>query len=202
MSEIQLSILIPSIPSRFDRLKNQFAKFLQFAENRNVEILSIVDNKVRTIGEKRDNLVQLCRGKFFMFVDDDDDAENLQEVYDATFLDVDVITFKSECQNSDGSKFIVTHKLGNPIEHNTDEKGNYIDCKRPPWHCCAWNRKFNIYNFPFVNYGEDWGWLKQFLDVVKTEHHIDKIVHYYNYDPKVTEASVENNSEWTNPNHH
>jgi glycosyltransferase involved in cell wall biosynthesis len=200
-NEIQLSILIPSVPSRFVSLEKLFAKLLKFAENRSVEVLSIIDNKIKSIGEKRDALVQNSKGKYFMFIDDDDDAENLSDVYEATFLDVDVITFKSECQNIDGSKFIVTHNIGNPIEHNTDELGNYLDCKRPPWHCCAWNRRFSYYRFPSVSYGEDWGWIKQFLDLLQTEHYIDKIIYYYNYNPKITEASTGSNSEWINPNH-
>ena len=30
--------------------------------------------------------------------------------------------------------------------------------------------------------------------------HIDKVLHKYNFDPKVTEASTEDNDIWTNPN--
>lgn len=200
MKTIQLSILIPSIPSRFDTLQKLCSKVLAFAENKDVEVLCIIDNRVKSIGEKRDNLVQCCNGKYFMFIDDDDDVENLDDVYEATFLDVDVITFKSECQNVDGSKFIVTHSINNEIEHNTNENGMYLDCKRPAWHCNAWSAKFKDFRFPFVSYGEDWGWLKQFHELPKTEHFIDKIIYYYNYDPKKTEASTSSNSEWTNPN--
>jgi hypothetical protein len=31
--------------------------------------------------------------------------------------------------------------------------------------------------------------------------HIDKVLARYNFDPQVTEASTEDNSEWKNPNH-
>jgi hypothetical protein len=198
--EIQLSILIPSIPSRILKSHSLFNKIMSEVADKNVEILCLIDNKVKSIGEKRDDLVQICNGKYFMFVDDDDDLENINDVYEHTFSDVDVITFKSECRNANGSKFIVTHRLGNDIEHNSDGKGNYIDCNRPPFHVNAWAKKYKAYRFPFVNYGEDWGWLKQFIHLAQTESYIDKIVYKYNFDPLITEASTESNSEWTNPN--
>jgi hypothetical protein len=198
--EIQLSILIPSIPSRFEKVQKLIAKLQSQTEDKNIEIISIIDNKVKSIGEKRDDLVQICNGKYFMFVDDDDDIENLDDVYERTFLDVDVITSKSECRNPNGSIFIVTHRIENEIEHNNDGEGNYLDCNRPPFHVNAWNKKYKKYRFPHVSYGEDWGWLKKFIHLAKEESYIDKIVYKYNFDPLVTEASTESNSEWTNPN--
>ena len=200
MTEIQLSILIPCIPSRFDKAKNLICKLQENIADKSIEVLCLIDNKVKSIGEKRDDLVQISNGKYFMFLDDDDDLENLEEVYEKTFLDVDVITFKSECRNSNGSKFIVTHHLGNEIEHKNDGNGNYIDCNRPPFHINAWNKKYKEYRFPFVSYGEDWGWLKQFVHLANEEAYIDKVVYKYNFDLLITEASTENNSEWKNPN--
>lgn len=200
VSKIQLSILIPCIPSRFKKAQKLIKKLENRIGDKQIEIICLIDNKVKSIGEKRDNLLKVCNGKYFMFLDDDDDIDNLDEVYERTFLNVDVITSKSECRNSNGSKFIVTHHLGNEIEHNNDGEGNYIDCNRPPFHINAWNKKYKKFNFPFVNYGEDWGWLKQFVFSAKKESFIDKIVYKYNFDPKITEASTESNSEWKNPN--
>jgi hypothetical protein len=200
MNEIHLSILIPCIPSRFDKAQKLIKKLEKIIGNKKIEIICLIDNKTKTIGEKRDNLVQISNGRYFMFLDDDDDLLNLDEVYERTFLDVDVITSKSECRNSNGSKFIVTHHLGSKIEHNNDGQGNYLDCNRPPFHINAWNKKYKKYHFPYVNYAEDWGWLKQFIDEAKEESFIDKIVYKYNFDPLITEASTESNSEWQNPN--
>jgi hypothetical protein len=200
MIEIQLSILIPSIPSRFDKAKNLISKLQENIGDKRIEVICLIDNKVKSIGEKRDDLVQISNGKYFMFLDDDDDLENLEEVYEKTFLDVDVITSKSECRNSNGSKFIVTHHLGSEIEHKNDGNGNYIDCNRPPFHINAWNKKYKEYRFPFVSYGEDWGWLKQFVHIANEEAYIDKVVYKYNFDLSITEASTESNSEWKNPN--
>lgn len=197
---MRLSILIPSIPSRFDKLLATYNHIASLCEGKDIEVLAFTDNKKRSIGEKRDALVQMSNGKYFMFVDDDDTLLSVDEIYEATLQDVDVITFKQECLNSDKTTFIVDFGLGNEIEHNKDENGNYIDCKRPPFHVCAWSRKYKFYKYPSVNYGEDWGWLSQFIKDVKTEVHIDKVLHKYNFDPKVTEASTEDNEIWTNPN--
>jgi len=197
---MRLSILIPSIPSRFDKLFKTYNHIVNLCEGKDIEVLAFTDNKKRTIGEKRDALVQMSNGKYIMFVDDDDTLLNIDDVYEATLHDVDVITFKQECLNSNKSTFIVSFGLDNDIEHNKDEDGNYIDCRRPPFHVCAWHKKFKEFRFPSVNYGEDWGWVKQFIKYAKTEIHIDKVVHKYNFDPIITEASTEDNSEWVNPN--
>lgn len=197
---MRLSILIPSIPSRFDKLLATYNHIANLCEGKDIEVLAFTDNKKRSIGEKRDALVQMSNGKYVMFVDDDDTLLSVDEIYEATLQDVDVITFKQECLNADKSTFIVDFGLGNDIEHNKDENGNYVDCKRPPFHVCAWHKRFKEFRFPSVNYGEDWAWIKQFIHDAIKEVHIDKVLHKYNFDPKVTEASTDDNDIWTNPN--
>jgi len=164
-----------------------------------IEVLMLMDNKKRTIGEKRDSLKNIINGKYFMFVDDDDDLLTIKEVYEAALSDVDVITFKQKCRNQDGSSYIITFGLGNEVEHKTQD-GRYLDCKRPPFHVCAWNAKFKDYHYPAVSYAEDWGWLQQVLPLATSEIHIDQIVHSYNFDINVSEASTESNAVWQNPN--
>lgn len=197
-----LSILIPSIPSRFDRAIKLYNHILNLVGDKDIEVLMLTDNKKQTIGEKRDALKDECTGDYFMFVDDDDWLIILDDIYEAcknenTRKDVDVITFKFECQNNDGSTFIVTAGLGNEVEHNT-ENGRYMDCKRPPFHNCAWNRKFQNIKYPAINYSEDWEWVKEALCYAETEFHIDKVL--YKYNAGISEASTESNEYWKNPN--
>ena len=129
---MRLSILIPSIPSRFGRAKALYEKILNMVGDKQIEILMLTDNKKRTIGEKRESLKNVSNGKYFMFVDDDDDLLDLEDLYNATCEDVDVITFKQLCLNSDKTTFEVTFGLGNKIEHK-NIRGRYLDCKRPPF---------------------------------------------------------------------
>lgn len=196
---IRLSILIPSIPSRFQKATDLFNKINQQAEGMDIEVLMFTDNKKRSIGLKREALKNMSRGKYFMFVDDDDNIENLKDLYEATKNDVDVITFKQRCLNEDKSDYIITFGLGNDIEHNTKD-GRYLDCKRPPFHVCAWNYKFKCLSYPDINYAEDWGWIKQVLPFAKKEFFIDKIIHSYNFDINLSEADTSDNTHWKNPN--
>ena len=66
---MRLSILIPSIPSRFDKLIATYEHLLILCEGKDIEVLAFTDNKKRTIGQKRDALVQMSNGKYVMFVD-------------------------------------------------------------------------------------------------------------------------------------
>lgn len=167
--------------------------------DKDVEILMLTDNKKRTIGEKREAIKNISNGKYFMFVDDDDSLYSVDEIYESCKKDVDVITFQNRSFNSDGSSFTVTFGLGNEVEHNT-EGVNYLDCKRPPFPQCAWSGKFKNVSFPEISYGEDWEWVKKAITLAKTEHHIPKILHRYNFDPSVTEADTTTNKLWKNPN--
>lgn len=197
----QLSILIPSIPSRFLMATRAYNRLLELIGDKNIEILLLSDNKKRSIGYKREALKNISHGKYFMFVDDDDQLLSIEEIYEATFTDVDVIDFKVRCYNNDGSEYIVTQRIGNEVEHTNDGKGNYLDLNRPPFHICAWNRKFKKYSYPDISYSEDWEWLKQCYPTANTEYFIDKVLFSYNFSPETTEASTESNEFWKNPNH-
>lgn len=196
---MRLSILIPSIPSRFEKAQKLYKTLLEKSEGKEIEIIMLTDNKVMTIGEKQNHLKHMAHGKYFCFIHDDDELVNIYDLYEATALDVDVITFNALCYNTDGSTYIVTQKLGNKIEHNT-KNGNYLDCNRPPFPNCLWNNKFKQFNFPEISYSEDWVWIKQCLELAKTEHHIDQVLFKYNFSLETTEASTESNSHWQNPN--
>lgn len=169
-------------------------------DDKAIEILVLTDNKCRSIGEKREALKNLAQGYYFMFCDDDDEITSLEEIYTACIQkNVDVIDFKAECSNADGSTFIVTQRLGNDVEHNTKD-GVYLDCNRPPFPNCAWANKFKKVKYPDISYAEDWHWVEKCLKTAKTEFFIDKVLFKYNFSPSGTEASTASNEYWTNPN--
>ena len=180
-----LSILTPSIPSRISasltKLIDKIAK--QISDNgleKKVEHLILIDNKIRTVGRKRDNLVQSAVGQFVAFVDDDDDISDnyVLELTNAIkeHPDVDVITFKQNCFIENYPKSVVIFGLANP--HESYSPG--ITFKRPPYHVCAWNRRLaQKYRVPSNNICEDAGWASQMWKEAKTEHFIDKALHAY-----------------------
>jgi hypothetical protein len=185
----RLSILICSIPSRWLLAKALYQHILGLVGDKNIEVLLFLDNKKRTIGEKREAIKNVSLGKYFMFIDDDDFLFSVDEIYNATESDVDVITFDVRSRNADGSFYTVSFGLGNAVEHNTED-GRYLDCKRPPFTQCAWAEKFKPIRYPKLNYAEDWEWVRVALEMAKTEIHINKTIAAYNFDPNISEASL------------
>src|SRR6186713_2193345 len=102
-NNIQLTILIPSIPERFKKATALYNKMLKLSEGMDVEILMLTDNRIITIGEKQNHLLSMANGKYFIILHDDDEIISLKEIYEATKQDVDVITYKARCLNADGS---------------------------------------------------------------------------------------------------
>lgn len=191
-----LSILTPSVPSRIDKsLKPLMDKIEKQIKNNNLEMkvehIIHIDNRVRTIGRKRDNLVQSAIGQYVAFVDDDDDISDdyVLELVNAIKNNppVDVITFKQNCFIENYPKAITNFGLG----HENEAYVPNTEFKRKPYHVCAWKKDLaQKYRFPSSNYGEDAGWLSQLWEVAKTEYHIDKILHSYIHSNGTSEANV------------
>lgn len=199
----KLSILIPSIPSRIDKLTTLISKLESLIGDKPVEILAFTDNKKRSIGCKRQALVDIAKGDYLAFLDDDDDLlpEYIDEVLKASESSPDVITFKQWCV-VDGNDFIVDFDL----RHTENEEckiveGKYIDIKRKPFHVCFWKREIaQSERFPDVGYGEDWNWIEKIIDKATVQYKINKVLHKYVFDSSITEAPTETNDIWENPN--
>ena len=190
---ILLSILIPSIPSRFEshllplwkELQRQCSESMYGSR---VEILTLTDNKQRTIGAKRQALLNLAQGKYIAFLDDDDVPNH--NYIDRTLPElmmaiIDVITF-NQYVSINGEMYPLTFKLG----HEENEEPNKEGFTRPPWHVCLWRREAVQHcTFPNINYGEDWVWAEQANKCAKTSYHIDEFMMTYVYDVNVTEAT-------------
>jgi hypothetical protein len=180
-----LSILTPSIPSRIGNSLQKLIEKIdkQIKENnleKKVEHLILIDNKVRTVGRKRDNLIQSAVGQFLTFVDDDDDISNDYVLQLTNAIkenpDVDVITFKQNCYIENYPKSVVIFGLQNDNESYVP--GSIF--KRKPFHVCAWNKKIaQKYRVPSNNISEDIGWASQLWKEAKTEYFIDKALHAY-----------------------
>ena len=183
---IQLSILTPTIPSRKEQLSKLSEKIAKQSNDLAVEHLSFADNRTRTIGAKRQALLDIARGEYIAFVDDDDDIEPdyVSEILLAIQQGPDVITFK---QNSyyNGAFSKVVFGL-----NNRDEpfQPNGITL-RAPWHVCVWKRELvKTCQFGESNYGEDIIWSRQARARIKTSLHIDKTLCTYRHDAALTAA--------------
>lgn len=183
---IELSILTPTIPSRKEQLSKLSEKIAKQSNDLAVEHLSFADNRTRTIGAKRQALLDIARGEYIAFVDDDDDIEPdyVSEILLAIKQGPDVITFE---QNSyyNGAFSKVIFGL-----NNRDEpfQPNGITL-RAPWHVCVWKRELiKTCQFGESNYGEDIIWSRQARARIKTSLHIDKTLCTYRHDAALTAA--------------
>ena len=189
-----LSILIPSIPSRFESHLFPLWKELQRQCNESmygsrVEILILSDNKHRSIGSKRQALLNLAQGEYIAFLDDDDKPSDnyIDQIMNVKLSkDIDVITFNQHV-SINGELYPLTFRFG----HEVNEEPNKDGFTRPPWHVCFWRREVVRHcTFPDSNYGEDWAWAEQANKKTKTSHHIDEFMMTYVYDENVSEATI------------
>jgi hypothetical protein len=190
-----LSILTPAIPERLpklQRLAGQLEPQLrQFPHS--VEWLSFVDPRgCRTIGEKRDDLVQLARGQFVAFVDDDDFVAehyvaSLVQALSVIVADsepVDVVTFRQEA---------IWCGLRSEVRFNLRAGNEAFNpggvTQRAAWHVCAWRSTLaKRFHFEASNYGEDWSWARHLNLDARSERHIPDILHTYVHDPAISAA--------------
>ena len=183
---MKLSILTPTIPGREKQLAALQTKIERQNDLGQAEHLVLSDNRARTIGAKRQALVDIARGEYIAFVDDDDDIsdEYVFELLRAAQSGADVITFHQRAiYNGLESevRFGVKHQDG---PYNTG--GITL---RAPWHVCAWRREAVCgCLFGESNYGEDLTWCKQARRRIKTGFHIPKILHTYRHDAATTAA--------------
>lgn len=184
---ILLSILIPSIRNRVPMLLPLWDK-LQSQATDEVEILALMDNKQRSIGMKRDALVQAAQGQFVAFVDDDDDVADTycQDILVAIKQNpfVDVIAFPTICVVEDHEPVTIRHGL----EFENTE-WNAPNPTRKPWCCHPWRADWaKIARFPDINYGEDAEWVGKIIRVAKEQAKIDNPLYRYTYRRNISEA--------------
>jgi glycosyltransferase involved in cell wall biosynthesis len=194
-----LSILIPTLPHRYDVFTNLFG-YLQTQNSLlnfnhptlgKVEILSD-DSKPfieggLSIGKKREALVKRATGKYVCFLDDDDlPAPNyLETLMRLCNYSKDVVTFRN-FTTTDTYWTLIDMSLENPIDEEATPN-NIV--KRRPWHICPVRSHYaKEFPFPDTNDGEDAAWMNQVLTLCKDEIHTDMILSSYRHSSKTSES--------------
>jgi glycosyltransferase involved in cell wall biosynthesis len=183
---MRLSILIPSVPSRREKAAKLFDKLSAQAGNEDVEILMLLDNKKRSIGLKRQALLDVARGDYVAFVDDDDFVAPtyVEAILEATLLDLDVIVFDSYCSIDDGPTVLVRHSLTFP-----NEQYNFAGFRRAAWHIHAWRADLARQSrFPDQSGTEDWAWAEPLNKLAQTQVKLDVPLYHYRFNSETTEA--------------
>lgn len=195
-----LSILIPSIPERRNKLTALLDDLYTQVTHLNrthptlgsVEIL--VDDSVKftegglSIGGKRDLLVQRAGGKYLCFIDDDD---SVTPNYIETLVRLcnegqDIITFRALIKN-DHYWGIIDMQLATATNTEMTPHGT---TPRTPWHICpvkSEHAKREQFNTDLIH-NDDWDWMVRVLKRVNSESHSDMILTQYNHSEKGSEA--------------
>lgn len=193
---IDLSILVCSVHTRYDtflpRIQKQLYEQLEGLsqeDQQRVEIIVLTDNKQIMLGAKRNHMVELAQGKYVQFVDDDDriSEDFISELLKATKSNADCIVFTAMVSMNGEDPVPCYYSKDNGADFN--KKNAYY---RIPNHICCVKKSVSIKSsFPNVLYGEDSGYSKVLLPYLKTEHKIDKVLYYYDYNSQTTETQKE-----------
>ena len=185
-----LSILTPTIRGRESQLSKLQTSIegqsLKLKNSAWIEHLVLCDNRARSIGAKRQALVDIARGQYVAFVDDDDDVapDYVESLLRAAEAGADVITFRQRA---------IYNGLESEVHFGVNNQDGQFTpggiTLRAPWHVCAWRReRVEGCLFAESNYGEDLVWCQQARQRIRTAHHIDRVLHTYRHDAATTAA--------------
>lgn len=187
---MRLSILVNGVPNRLSAgPPPSLASILaQASAHGDVEVLYLVDNKKRSIGEKRTALLQLARGEYVAAVDDDDDVADdyVERLLGAMATHPDVIVFPVKASFDGIHEGVVEQSIHNP------EQEPYLPggvTRRRPIQIACWRREMvSDIPFPAVNAGEDFGWGDLASARAVTEIRVDAVLYHYRWRQSVSEA--------------
>jgi len=189
MTNIKLSILIPTVPSRlesfFPKIIRTFEK--QVGDRKDVEILGFYDNKKRSVGSKRQTLLDMANGEYLVFIDDDDDiSEKYIDIVMETLYnnpETDCVVYDCICTVNNANPLHC--KYGIEYEYHQDGSNWW----GKPAHTMIYRSKIaKSHRFDNKNFGEDVDWVKRACKDIKIQTRIDEILYYYKFNESTTET--------------
>jgi len=174
---IKLSILICSCTDRIN--SQRFRRLISSLESQKtdeIEILILTDNKKRTIGAKRNDLVKLAKGEYVCFIDDDDRIvhDYINSLLNSMQSEPDIIVFQVIYNNGKKQRFV---KYDARFEEEREFDGCY---ERWPNHLMCVKREIAIKTpFEDVSFGEDFHYAKKIVDEITTQAILSKVLYFY-----------------------
>ena len=178
MNEIILSILICSLHKRIDNLKDLLSVLSpQIDSKKSVELIINTDNKTSSTGRKRQLLLEQAKGKYIVFIDDDDhiDSEYVPLILEAVKSNPDCVATNG--WYTDNGK-ITNWYLSKDLE-NENKNGVFY---RTTNHISPVKRELALLaGFPDISFGEDAEYSKRLKPLLKIETRIDKLIYHYDF---------------------
>lgn len=195
MNQPILSILILTLETRkkfYDRLLAILTP--QLCDE--VEVLVNADNGEKSIGTKRNELLNESGGKYVCFIDDDDliTKDYIERILAAAKLEPDAIGFKKRVM-VDGrfdKEAIHSIRFGKWETKQWKGKTSYL---RTPNHLNPVRRDIALHH-PFieVNHGEDADYSTRIKPEIRTEVFIDRALYVYEYRTNVKRKGEKTNA--------
>ena len=161
-----------TVPGRlntfYPKLMNELIR--QTKNREDVEILALFDNKGRTIGQARNDLLYLAQGQYLTYIDDDD---TISETYI-----IDVIEAIDKNHEADQLLFNIS------FDQNGRKWKQFMPCIKQIWRTSL----ARLVKFPEANYAEDTDWAKIANTIVRNRVKINKTIYYYIYRTETSES--------------
>lgn len=190
-TSLKLTILVATVPNRlhtfYPRIMTELMR--QTADRTDVEVIALFDNKKRTIGKKRDDLLQMAQGRYVVFIDDDDRLHEdfVYEIVKAIDrLPVndagegcDCIVYNSMCSVNGDTPYLCKYGM----EYNYEILHDGTPQKEwhgKPAHTMVYRTALaQRHRFTDMGHGEDYDWVKRACTDIKSQYRIDKVLYYY-----------------------
>ena len=192
---VALSILVPSVHTRWDgfarRLIDElFRQYnaLSADDQSRVEIVVLTDTKSLLLGDKRNDLVRMAKGKYVVFVDDDDriEPDYVSSLLIATDSDCDVLTFDVMVSLNGEKPLVCRYSM-----HFAADKNTPTEYQRLPNHICAVKRELALVTpYPPVFCGEDRQYGLDLHPKLRSEFPIRRVLYHYDFNVATTETQV------------
>jgi glycosyltransferase involved in cell wall biosynthesis len=180
---LKLSILIPTVPSRIELFYIKLMKelLIQIEPYKNeIELISLFDNKKRSIGKKRQEMINLAQGEYIVFIDDDDriSEDYISQIMSKLYENptTDCVVFDSIFRLNGGVNKLC--KYG--VEFAYGDINNGLEWRGKPAHTMVYaSHIVKKHQYIDMGNGEDYDWVKRACLDIKNQTRIDKVLYYY-----------------------
>lgn len=174
-----LTILICTIPQRKAMFDTLLAELLKQADGLGEHVEIIADGNNGSIGAKRQGLLEMAKGEYIVFIDDDDSVapDYIRSILDALLTKPDCIGFNGK-MTTDGrneQKWIISNRY----KRWHEDRNTYYRCTN---HITPVRRDIALsVGFKNKSHGEDYDYSMGLVGKCIVETFIDKYLYHYNY---------------------